>query len=791
MVTSDRRDASGDVDPGFLESVIESQLGPVVTVDEDCVIRYASDRVAALLGRDRLVGRSLATVVASDLAPDRAETIRERLSADRVADGDPIRFPAVCADGVERVLAFGARRHIHDGETLYSGQLVVTDAPADGDADGTVIDEVVSESDRADATREMGATREFGATQDIGSTRETNGSPEADASREVDWSREADGLRDVDAFRKIVECAGHGIYITDTDGEILYVNAAFEETTGYEAVELIGRTPAVLDSGEMSDEYFDRLWESIERGEVWSEEIINRRKDGEPYYANQTIAPVYGDDEIVRYVAIQTDVTHRKETEERLRTYRNVVELLEDPIMLQNRDGSFEVTNEAVSEFAGLSRVELHGNDEFAFMDEHAAALIDDQKRSVLESEEPATYTVDATFTETGRDATFTETGREATFRTTRYPYYDAAGDLVGTVAICRDVTDLERRHRALKRYERAIVGATDLIAAVDEEDRFLFANPRYAAFHGVDAGSINGKRLDELLPEETYRTIEPNLARARRGRDVSFRMTRQHPQKGERTVDVQYYPLRESDDATGVVAVLRDVTDRENRTRQLRVVDRVLQHNIRNDLTLIRGHAERVRDIGGPEAAESAEVVLEYADDLLTTSRKSRAVTEILSDTAAQEPIDVGATVRAVSESTSLSYPDARVSVEGPAAAVAFATPELETAIEELVTNAIVHNDREEPTVEIRVESCDGRVRIRVCDDGPGIAEMDRAVVEEGTATEALYHGSGLGLWLVYWVLSRSGGNVEIESIEPRGTRVTLCVPAYGPEDGPGDCEK
>ena len=763
MVTSDRRDASGGASAGLLESVIESGLGSVVTVDEDCVVRYASDGVSELLGCDRLVGRSFAAVVAPDLDPDRAETLRERLSTDRIVEGEPVRFTAVCADGIERVLAFDARRHTHDGEVFYSGRLAVASARAD-DGDASAAGGVDAESDRV------------------------SGSPESDeASRDVPWSHGIDGVREAtgsqrpDAFRKIVEYAGHGIYITDTDGEIQYVNAAFEETTGYDAAEVIGRTPAVLNSGEMPDEYFERLWETLERGEVWTEEIVDRRKDGEPYHAHQTIAPVYDGDEIARYVAIQTDVTHRKETEERLRKYRNVVELLEDPIMLQNLDGEFEVTNEAVSEYAGLSRVELHGADEFAFMDDETASRIEERKRSVVEREEPVSYTVDATFTETGRDATF---------RTTRYPYYDPDGELVGTVAICRDVTDLERRRRALKRYERAIVGATDLIAAVDGENRFLFANPQYAEFHDVDAGAVKGKRLDEVLPEEAFRTIEPNLARARRGTEVSFRMTRQHPQKGERTLDVQYYPLREDDDATGVVAVLRDVTDRENRTRQLRVVDRVLQHNIRNDLTLIRGHAERVLDANSPEVVESAEIILEYADDLLTTSQKSRAVTEILSDPAAKEPIDVGATVRAVHESVTRSYPAARVSVDGPAEAVAFATSELERAVEELVTNAIVHNDREEPTVEIGVESRDGGVRIHVRDNGPGIAEMDRAVLEEGAATEALYHGSGLGLWLVYWVVSRSGGDVEVDSVEPRGTHVTLCVPSYDPAHGPSGRE-
>ena len=740
MGISDRRDEPSDVDPSFLEAVIESGLGPVLTVDDECTVRYASRRVAELLGvePDELVGRSLAAIVAPTLEPDRAAALRERFSSDRVGADGPLTFPAVCADGVERVLTFDARRHTHDGELLYSGKL------------------------------HTGGH--------LSAAREDPERPTADGETDPAAPRDQmTGSREEDAFHKIVECAGHGIYITDTAGEIQYVNAAFEELTGYEAAELLGETPAILNSGEMSDEYFDRLWRTLERGEVWTEEIVDRRKRGEPYHAHQTIAPVFDGDEIVRYVAIQTDVTRQKETEERLRTYRNVVELLEDPIMLQNRDGEFELTNAAVSEFAGRSRVTLHGNDEFAFMDDCSATRIAERKRSVLESEAPAEYDV---------DVTFPYTDCEATFNTKRYPYYDSDGELVGTVAICRDVTAIERRQEELRRYERAITGATDLIAAVDEENRYLFANPEYAEFHGIDAQAVKGKRIDDVLPNATYENLERDLARARRGKEVSFRMTRTHPTKGERTLDVQYYPLQEDADTAGVVAVLRDVTDRENRTRQLRVVDRVLQHNIRNDLTLITGHAERIRESARPEIAEAADVVLEHADDLLTTSEKSRAVTEILSEPPAQRPVDVAASVRAVRDSTARSHPNARLSADVPAEAMAFSTPELDRAIEELVTNAIVHHDREEPRIDIGVESRDDRILIRVRDDGPGISEMNRAVAEEGAATDALYHGSGLGMWLVYWVLTRSGGSVDISDVEPRGVEVTLSVPAYGPED-------
>ncbi|WP_418281003.1 PAS domain S-box protein [Halorubrum sp. DTA98] len=745
MVSAERGDALAGGDVGFLESVIEAGFGPIITVDEQCTIRYASGGAAELLGGepDELVGRLLSSVLPPGLSADRAEANRDRLSAERLDGRGPVTFPAVSNDGVEHVLAFDGCRHTHGGEVLYSGTL------------RTVADDLAE-------------------TRDIDERSGGDGDGDGGSGGGGDGDGEGDAFRRTDAFRRIVEHAGHGIYITDTDGRIEYVNPAFTETTGYEPDELIGETPAVLNSGEMSDDYYDRLWETIGSGEVWSEEITNRRKSGERYHAHQTIAPVFDDDrEIVRYVAIQTDITRRTEAEERLRLYRNVVELLEDPIMLQNLDGAFELTNAAVSEFAGQSRVELHGRDESAFMDETAAARIEAHKRAAIELEEPVTYEV---------SPTFPHSGRETTFSTKRYPYYDADGALAGTVAICRDVTDLKERTEELKLYERAITGATDLMSATDTEDRYLFVNPPYAEFHDVDAEAIKGERIDEVLPDAISDDIDRHLARAHRGETVSFRTTRTHPNRGERTLNVQYYPLRDDDggSVTGVVAVLRDVTDQENRTRQLRVVDRVLQHNIRNDLTLIRGHADRIRSEMTGDLAAAADVIHDHADDLLTTSQKSRAVTEILSEPPRQRRIDVSRSVDVVAAGVAETCPEARIAVSAPEEALAFATPDVDEAIEELVRNAIEHSDREEPAVEIDVERRDGRVLVRVRDDGPGIPEMDRSVVETGEATEALYHGSGLGLWLVYWIAQQSGGDVAVESVEPRGSAVTLSLPAY-----------
>ncbi|MFC5279114.1 PAS domain S-box protein [Halorubrum rubrum] len=710
-------------DDGFLASFVEESADPVISLDDAGTVVYANPAVESTLGYapEDLVDRRFASLIPSTTAEKRARSLRARLEDPErlVGEGD-VTVPLASADG--DALAFSVRFHDHEsgGRRVYTG-----------------------------------------------SFRERDGD---------------DGDRELRTFRNLIEQAGHAIYVTDVDGTIRYVNPAFTEHTGYEAAEALGETPAILSSGEMSDDYFASLWETIRAGEVWEEEIVDRRKNGELYHAHQTIAPVLDESGAVsRFVAIQTDVTERKAAMDRLKQYRDIVERLDEPILLQSLDGEFELLNEAVSEFAGVSREELYGADEFAFMDPETAATIDEHREEVLETAELAEYEV---------SPTFEPSGREATFSTRRYPYYDGDGELAGTFAICRDVTEIKARERELERFERAIDGATDLIAAVGREERFLFANRQYRTYHGIEESDVCGLTLGDVVDDERYPEVKRHVDRALRGESVEYRTTRTHPERGTRTFDVRYYPLEapeEEGGVAGVVGVLRDVTDSENRATQLRVVDRVLQHNLRNAVTVIRGRAQQIvtGDTGGTagdgdDLAEAASYIVARADELLTTSEKAHHITEVLGDPPNTEPIDVGRTVDRIVAATATEFPEATISATTPAvgAAVASATEWIDRAIEELIHNAVVHHDRDRPSVEVSVETSPETLTIEVVDDGPGLHGMNRDVLETGRAVDALYHGSGLGLWLVYWVLQQSGGSATVADVEPRGTVVTVTLP-------------
>ncbi len=116
-----------------------------------------------------------------------------------------------------------------------------------------------------------------------------------------------------------IEQAAEVIVITDLQGNILYVNPAFEEVTGYQADEVKGQNPRILKSGVQDDSFYRGLWQTITRGETWQGRMVNRRKDGSLYTEETTISPVVDSvGRITNFVAVKRDITAEMEMERRL-----------------------------------------------------------------------------------------------------------------------------------------------------------------------------------------------------------------------------------------------------------------------------------------------------------------------------------------------------------------------------------------------------------------------------------------------------------------------------------------
>lgn len=127
--------------------------------------------------------------------------------------------------------------------------------------------------------------------------------------------RELDLLR----FANVVHYTVNPIQITDAAGRMIYVNPAFERTTGFAKEELIGRNPSIISSKKYGTEFWERVWIVISAGKIWNGEIENRRKDGAPLYTQLLISPIIDiDGKVVGYLGSHRDVTEQRALEQQL-----------------------------------------------------------------------------------------------------------------------------------------------------------------------------------------------------------------------------------------------------------------------------------------------------------------------------------------------------------------------------------------------------------------------------------------------------------------------------------------
>lgn len=214
---------------------------------------------------------------------------------------------------------------------------------------------------------------------------------------------------------------------------------------------------------------------------------------------------------------------------------------------------------------------------------------------------------------------------------------------------------------------------------------------------------------------------------------------------------------------------------DRMEHERIAAVQTRVLRHNLRNSLTIVRGF---VADLSSLTCeTPHLETVLEELDTLIELGRKSREIERVIRNRTTLERIDVVYLIEEVLADIRRREPGADLELTATESPDVAAVPELRFAVEELIENAIQHADQLSPTVRIAVDSGPTKVTIRVRDDGPGIAEQEIARLQGPLEFDPIRHGSGLGLWLVRQIVQQSNGSLSFETEHTDGTTVEIAL--------------
>ncbi|ARS91498.1 PAS domain-containing sensor histidine kinase [Natrarchaeobaculum aegyptiacum] len=238
----------------------------------------------------------------------------------------------------------------------------------------------------------------------------------------------------------------------------------------------------------------------------------------------------------------------------------------------------------------------------------------------------------------------------------------------------------------------------------------------------------------------------------------------------------------------TGAIGVVQDVTDRkeyerrlETQNEQLDVLNRLIRHDMRNQMNVIDGYAAILEE-RLPKAKPVALQIRSVADDLISVTEDIRAANRLIRDGEESRPVRIRRVVDDAIESVCDDFPEfeCRCTVEVDADLWITGSDAVQLAVENVIENAIEHNDAPTPAVEISgdVHPDDDAVVVRIEDNGPGIPPSERELIVGARERSQLDHTSGLGLWIVNWIVSSVGGDLSFETREERGTIVTLRFP-------------
>jgi signal transduction histidine kinase len=224
-----------------------------------------------------------------------------------------------------------------------------------------------------------------------------------------------------------------------------------------------------------------------------------------------------------------------------------------------------------------------------------------------------------------------------------------------------------------------------------------------------------------------------------------------------------------------GLVAGFREVEIRrhidrlERHEERFTFLNNTLRHHVLNSVQVIQGQSP---SLGDDPAARAVREQCRRVADLVQNVGVLSAVTATDPEC---RPVDLSAAVTAELRVLRESHPDARVEADIPAGVHVEADQFLPSVPENLLDNAVTHNDRETPVVSVSVTECDDRVRLRVADNGPGLspAERRRALRRRTNGDE------GVGLYLVRTLVSRYGGTLAVADNDPRGAVFTAEFPA------------
>jgi len=312
----------------------------------------------------------------------------------------------------------------------------------------------------------------------------------------------------------------------------------------------------------------------------------------------------------------------------------------------------------------------------------------------------------------------------------------------------------------------RVVETLQEAIFVLDWDDHILDLNEATVALFDSSASTMIGEPIRSVIDG-----LEGTELPAGATGTVALRTSKGRRQFQFSVSGVDEAATDHADDPVARTVLFRDVTDRQTREQRLTVLNRILRHNVRNNLDVVLAYADHVDD------EEIRAGIRESTSDLLELSKKVRDAEEIMTEsTDPPDQVDLADVASTVVDQFRTDDNSSDISLVCPdEVLISSHRAVIRQALSELVENSLAHTDKDLPHVEISVrEVSDDAVEISVTDDGPGLPEREQEILAAGTETK-LKHGQGIGLWFVNWAVTQLGGDLQFQENDPEGSIVTI----------------
>ncbi|MEX0602664.1 MAG: PAS domain S-box protein, partial [Bacteroidota bacterium] len=607
------------------------------------------------------------------------------------------------------------------------------------------------------------------------------------------------------AFLKLsnaVEQTDDAVFITDRGGYIEYVNPAFEEITGHKRSDVLGKTPYFLKAEDVRDSYFENVWANPEQLQTFQATLLNVRKSGEEYFADETVTPVkHANGVITHFVSTMRDITERKTAEDTLRKseerFRALVEHSSDGLILLDPDGTILYSGPTTLRIIGYTTEEIVGRNGFEFLPQEEQTPLRTALRELLQ--EPRST----------RLIQFRLRHKKGDWRWMEATANNLLGEpsIGGIVLNYRDITDRKNIEEALLRseieYRNLFEQANDAIFIFEpEEEVILEANTKACSMYGFTKDEFIGMSLKQITKdvargEEQIRI----LLRQQSGRNFETVHFSKDGRPMEMLVNssVVDYAGRKV-----IMSICRDMSELKKLEHQLRHAQKMegigtlaggIAHDFNNILSIILGYTSLIRRgrIDSEKMPESLEAITKAAQrgatlvrQILTFARK----TEVVFESVSVNDI-INDLIKLLSETFPKTIVFTRTLEEKIPSIVADSNQ-----LHQVFLNLCVNARDAMPkggTISITSETVSGShlvgrfpdakpteyVHIAFTDTGTGMSESTRSrIFEPFFTTKGQGTGTGLGLAVVYGIVNNHHGFIDLHSQMGAGTTFHMYFP-------------